>query len=64
LTAQGLRRLVLNLEKRYTRNQELRIKYAGQPDKYDPLLPPPSLLCPTLEGLGAQTLLGTYVRPT
>lgn len=34
LTAQGLRRLVLNLEKRYTRNQELRIKYAGQPDKF------------------------------
>jgi len=57
LTAQGLRRLVLNLEKRYTRNQELRIKYAGQPDKYDlPPHSPLSLLCPTLEGLGAQTL--------
>jgi hypothetical protein len=50
---------VLNLEKRYTRNQELRIKYAGQPDKYDL---PPHLL--PHAPLGAQTPWHIpYVRP-
>jgi len=34
LTPHTVRRLVLNLEKKYTKNQEMRIKYGDQPEKF------------------------------
>jgi len=37
LTSQGLRRMMLALEKKINKNQELRIKHSAEPEKYESL---------------------------
>ena len=41
-----LRRMLLKLEKGISKNQQLRIKYAGDPDKYAGLRVPPAAVVP------------------